>query len=289
MLRLLSFLSGLAETHDPVHERPRMARLRGKPNFMMGKLFRTAQTYVPALVDAKAWAQRTVRRTLRIPSEASYKAFERFPLEDGATFLDIGANRGQTIDSIRLYRSNVPILSFEPNPLLARRLRDRYSHDVNTTIQSFGLGAEPGEFDLHVPSYRGFIFDGLASFDRAAAQDWLNDERIYGFNPHQVKVETFRCEVRRWDDIVTRPGFVKIDVQGYESNVLLGGLTTIREHRPVFVIENDEVRSHERILFAENYRRAAFNGTAFVLDEVGHGNTFYIPVEKSERIQSAYK
>ncbi len=255
---------------------------------MMSKLLRTAQTYVPPLVDAKAWAQRTYRRTMRIPSETSYKAIARFPLEPGKAFVDIGANRGQTIESIRLYRGADPIVSFEPNPRLAQRLVQRYRSDRNLTVNAFGLGIEPGEFNLHVPSYRGFVFDGLASFEREAAQDWLNAERIYGFDPRLVTVETVRCEIRRWDDVDTSPGFVKIDVQGFESNVLRGGIETIRRHRPVFVIENDETRAHEAILFAEDYRRAAYDGTRFVLDRVGADNTFYIPADKAERILAAY-
>src|SRR5262245_4230498 len=122
---------------------------------MLGKFLRTAQTYVPPLVDAKAWAQRTYRRTMRIPSEASYKAVARFPLEPGAAFLDTGANRGQTIESIRLYRASDPIVSFEPNPRLAQRLVQRYRSDPNLTVNPFGLGTEPGAFNLHIPSYRG--------------------------------------------------------------------------------------------------------------------------------------
>ena len=110
---------------------------------------------------------------LRIPSETSYKAIARFPLEPGKAFVDIGANRGQTIKSIRLYRAADPIVSFEPNPRLAQRLVQRYRSDRNLTVNAFGLGIEPGEFSLHVPSYRGFVFDGLASFEREAAQDWF--------------------------------------------------------------------------------------------------------------------
>ena len=150
---------------------------------MLKKVLRTAQTYAPHLLDAKAWTQRTVRQKLRIPSEASYRAFECFPLAPGDAFLDIGANRGQTIASIRLYKPVAPIVAFEPNLVLARRLTERYARDQNVTIHPFGLGLERGHFDLHVPYYRGFMFDGLASFDWAAAHDWLSEETIYGFDP----------------------------------------------------------------------------------------------------------
>jgi hypothetical protein len=78
-----------------------------------------------------------------------------FPLGPGEQSLDIGANRGQTIVSIRLYKPVAPIVAFEPNPILARRLTKRYAGDRNITIHSFGVGLERGHFDLYVPYYRG--------------------------------------------------------------------------------------------------------------------------------------
>ena len=231
------------------------------------KIVRTAQTYAAPCVDAKAWTQRTVWRTLRIPSERSYKAFRSFPLRPVEEFLDIGANRGQTIVSMRIYKSVVQIVAFEPNPLLAHRLNERYLGDQNVTVHSFGLGSEPGYFDLHVPYYRGFMFDGLASFDEANAHGSLNEDMIYGFNNRYLKIETVRCEIRRWDDVETSPGLVKIDVEGFESNVLRGGIETIRRHRPVFVVENGSDCPHESILLAEDYRRASYEEGRFVLDQ----------------------
>ncbi|QZT58432.1 FkbM family methyltransferase [Mycolicibacterium austroafricanum] len=252
------------------------------------KAVRTAQTYAAPLLEAKVWTQRKVRSALRMPSEPSYRAFERFPFDAGLEFLDIGSNRGQTIASLRLYRPSVPILGFEPNPILMRRLSKLYNSDRSTEIFPFGLGIESGKFDLYIPHYRGFMFDGLASFDWSSAHGWLNADRIYGFNERHLKVERVQCEIRRWDDIDTRPGLVKIDVQGFEKNVLLGGLETIRRFRPVFLIENDPERAHEETLFAEGYRRAAYSNSHLIPDTFGVGNTFYIPEEKFSRLEAAY-
>lgn len=253
------------------------------------KAVRTAQTYAAPLLEAKAWTQRNLRSVLKVPSEPSYRAFKTFPFEPSLQFLDVGANRGQTLASIRLYNSSIPALGFEPNLVLSRRLSLRYHRDQATTIYPFGLGAETGKFDLFVPYYRGFMFDGLASFDWDSAHDWLNSDRLYGFNERHLEIKKISCEVRKWDDIDTRPALVKIDVQGFEKNVLQGGLQTIREYRPVFLIENDHPRqAHEEILLRECYRRAAYSANSFVLDEFGVGNTYYLPEEKVDRLQAAY-
>ncbi|MCV7227511.1 FkbM family methyltransferase [Mycolicibacterium komossense] len=252
------------------------------------KAVRTAQTYAAPLVDIKAWGQRELRRIRHSPSDSCYRAFEKLPVATGRQFLDIGANRGQTIDSFRLYQKATPILAFEPSAVLVRRLVKQYSEDPAVTIHPFGLGHENGHFDLFVPFYRGFMFDGLASFDYDSAHDWLNSEHIYGFKERHLKIEKIRCEVRIWDEVETSPDLVKIDVQGYEASVLRGGLQTIRNHRPTFLLENNSEFLHEDILFAEGYRRASYTNSRMILGELGAKNTFYFPEEKAEDIRASF-
>jgi FkbM family methyltransferase len=252
------------------------------------KAVRTAQTYAAPLVDVKAWGQRKLRKARRVPSDSCYRAFEQLPVQAGHQFLDIGANRGQTVDSFRLYERSASVVAFEPNPVLADRLKKRYTNDPAITIHPFGLGSENGHFDLYVPYYRGFMFDGLASFDWESAHGWLNSKRIYGFNERHLKIEQIRCEVRLWDEVETAPDLVKIDVQGLEAIVLRGGLETIREYRPIFLLENNKDRAHEEILFAEGYRRASYEDGRMTMDQLGKKNTYYLPEEKAEAVRAKF-
>ena len=82
---------------------------------------------------------------------------------------------------------------------------------------------------------------------------------------------------------------MKIDVQGFECNVLRGGIQTTACTVPAS-IENDHERPCDQcILLPEGYRRAPFENGRFVHDKVGPLNTFYIPAEKTEQIQAAYR
>lgn len=250
------------------------------------KFIRTAQTYAGPLVECKGLAQRSFRKLARVPSDASYRAFRRLGAINRGDFLDIGANRGQTIASMRLYYSRLPIVAFEPNPILATKLSKRYLYDENVTIRPFGLGSKPGRFDLYIPYYRGFMFDGLASFDYESAKGWLNSDTIYRFDSRKLSIEKVTCEVRIWDELETTPTLVKIDVQGFEAQVLRGGLSTIRRHRPIFLIENDPAGEHGTVLERENYRRAAYENSEWSLDKCGFRNTFFVPEERIASLES---
>ncbi len=253
------------------------------------KIVRTAQTHFPFLLEAKATIQRQARAALRLPSEDTYRLFKFFPFRAGQQFVDVGANRGQTIASFRLWRDDVPIVSFEPNNRLSQRLKALYGHDKNLTIHPVGLGDSEGAFTLHVPSYRGFQFDGLASLDVDAAASWLNADSIYGFNPSLISVETRECLVRKLDDFNLDPGLVKIDVQGYEKQVLQGGAQTIGKSRPVFIIENDDDgMKHAAYLASLDYLISGYANGGFAVGKPGFRNSVFIPKEKVDAIVMAY-
>jgi FkbM family methyltransferase len=200
------------------------------------RLLRTAQTYAPWLADAKAELQHLLRGIARRPFEPDFAALRLFGGED-RLHLDVGANRGQSIAAIRMTARCPRILSFEPNPVLAARLERRFGRLPEVRIQPLGLGDRAGEFDLHIPSYRGYVFDGLASIDRAAAASWLNPQTISGFDPAKLRIDTVRCRVVTLDSLATSPFFIKLDVQGYELAALRGAEETLRRHRPVLLIE----------------------------------------------------
>ena len=267
------------------------ARALRQPYVSGRKLIRTAQTHFPSLVEFKFGLQRAMRAGLRKPSHSIYRFFQRFPFAPGQQFLDIGANRGQTIDSFRLFRKDVSLVAFEPNPRLASRLVAIYGSDPLIKVERFGLSDQNGAFTLHVPAYRGFVFDGLASFDRQAAANWLSRETIFFFNPQLITVDTIECQVGRLDDFVTNPGLIKIDVQGLEERVLLGAQQTIARSRPTFIIENDEDpdNGHAAHLKKADYRSAEFTQGQLNMDKMGFRDTIYVPAEKAEIVIAAYR
>ncbi len=198
---------------------------------------RGLQTRVPALLEAKFALQYTWRGMMRRPFMAEFRLLEQFDLASGEQILDIGANRGQSIQAIRMFEATAPVIAFEANPVLADRLKGRFQKDRHLTVEAFGLGTEETRGTLYLPYYRQWMFDGLASFDREAAVSWLNEKRMPGFRKELMTVKEVESTIRRLDDLELSPGFIKIDVQGFENAVIMGGQETITRHRPAFLIE----------------------------------------------------
>ncbi len=246
------------------------------------KLFRTAQNYFPAFKSAKDGLYLHGRRTLGIPHDQDFRALRLLNDAEG-DYVDIGANHGQSIESIRLYRPRVRLVSFEPNGLLAQVLDRRYAHDKLFEIRPVALGACAGEFTLFTPVYNGFVYDGLASLDRASAAEWLSPQTLMGFDPNKLEIIEQQCKVECLDDQGLSPAFVKIDVQGLEYSVLKGGLRTLRSCTPVLLIEACELDAEIGALLSEyGYQTWAFSSGAFVSGTNQSGNRFWMTPEKTK-------
>lgn len=93
------------------------------------------------------------------------------------------------------------------------------------------------------------MYDGLSSFSKEEASQWLSSETVWKFNPHLVRIESRNCSIDRLDEFNLRPFFLKIHVQGFEASVLKGAEDTIATHNPVLLLANNKeadlwIRAH---------------------------------------------
>jgi FkbM family methyltransferase len=208
--------------------------------------------------------------------EEDFAALAHFKHPGDHVILDVGANRGQSIAAIRYFEATTPVIAYEPNPLMVARLEKRFPQDPHLKITPCGLGSETGRFDFYVPYYKGVAFDGLASFDKSEAADWLNPERMFLFDRRHVKVKKLSCQVATLDSFQVKPSLIKIDVQGLEASVIKGGSDTIAEFRPVILMENNQPQRDAAQLLDMGYIPHAFETGRLRPSQTGKLNTFYI-------------
>ncbi|MFK7843620.1 MAG: FkbM family methyltransferase [Sphingorhabdus sp.] len=140
---------------------------------------------------------------------------EHIPALDGLhpdTIIDVGANKGQFSAMAAKLWPKAQLIAFEPIPDQA----DKFESHLGTraTVHRCALAAEQSAMDLHIAS-------------RADSSSLLplDDRQKTMFDMEEVGLLT--VPVRRLDEIVTAeniPGraLLKIDVQGFEYEVLLG-------------------------------------------------------------------
>lgn len=171
-------------------------------------------------------------------------------LRKGSVFLDIGGNIGyHTLFAAACLEGSGKVYSFEPIPRLARQLKE--SVDIN------------GFSNVEVCNF------GLAEHDENNIAIYLRDENIGGSSLFRyqdielVKVRgTEKINVKKLDSFLPETvdvNLIKIDVEGYEYEVLKGAAkllerkhpVIIMEFSPIFYTQESQQKSYEIISFLE--------------------------------------
>jgi FkbM family methyltransferase len=171
-------------------------------------------------------------------------------LRPGDTAIDIGANLGVvTLAMARFVGPSGFVHAFEPNPRMQAFLDQSVNKTYrNVTLHKIALGSKETELVLQVPP----INFGAGSF-------------VNYRNAHHT--EGVLCKVRRLSDVakecrISSVGLIKIDVEGFEGEVLSGASDMISNIRPrAIIFETNEItatpfpeRATVRILSKLDYR-----------------------------------
>jgi FkbM family methyltransferase len=208
--------------------------------------------------------------------EPEFSIFRYFSGDPSAIF-DIGANYGYAAASIWAAGATSPIVSFEPNPShspclqLIKEARPGLFDFVNV-----GLGSRSGETKFVIPVVEGTALSALASASIEAGTDWGVPESIlhHMMNDYpdleepRIHFTEVAWRTDRLDDVlknhqfdidVSVIGAMKIDVEGFETDVLIGAEQTLRNHKPLIMIEGaNRVPTVVEFLSSIGYQFAEF-------------------------------
>lgn len=175
------------------------------------------------LIPAPLYIGWRARRELR-RGEAE-AALLPFLVDRARNAIDAGANKGVYTHLIsRLARHTY---AFEPNPKMFRLLR-RYAGSGCTALP-LALSDASGEAQLRIPYGRKGHSNQGASLSPAKVRA----------NYTPIVVRTAAIDDLALPDI----GFIKIDVEGFESAVIRGARATIARDRPAIQVEIEEAHT----------------------------------------------
>ncbi len=162
--------------------------------------------------------------------------------------LDIGANWGAYAYVASKFSGKVHC--FEPQPGLARVLQRGVGRSANVVVHNVAVSNASGWAEMRIP--RNDI-----GYSTIEPENRLEEKADLSKGIAVVRVMT-----QRLDELaLSRVGFVKIDVEGHEIEVLQGGLELLARDKPSLIVEVEE-----------RHRRGSVGVVKGLLGELGYGS-----------------
>lgn len=153
-------------------------------------------------------------------------------LPDGSTVLDIGANIGVMTVHIARKLPASQVYSFEPVPenLYTLRRLLKYFKLSNVKVFDVALGNFEGTAEIILPEHKHVKFQGLSHIEGV--------EGTEGDSGIKYKVPMHRLDGIPELRLLAKPlSGIKIDVENYEYNVLVGARELLVKYKPVVYAE----------------------------------------------------
>lgn len=138
------------------------------------------------------------------------------------TIIDVGANKGQFALAANHFFPDALIFSFEPAPNSYKNLVNNTKLKKNICTFNFALGNNNGEVDFHLNNYT-----------HASSILTLSDLQK-SVSPKTRNHTDIKVQLKKLDDLkdnieISKPSLLKLDVQGYEKEVILGAEKILNE------------------------------------------------------------
>lgn len=181
----------------------------------MSKVLKNALMKTPLYSLAKSVYRHTIKREYLV-SRTGLENFYRPLISPGALVFDVGANHGDFSDAY--LRLGAKVVAVEPHPGCAEELRALYGGNRNFNLLAAALGAQVGEVKL-------FLGENGMDNVSTVSQDFIargkNNPGLAGARWSESVV----VQQRVLEDVIRTfgvPDFCKIDVEGYEFEVIKG-------------------------------------------------------------------
>lgn len=169
------------------------------------------------------------------------------------TIIDVGANQGQfALAASESYPQSF-IYSFEPVPHVFRRLQNNTKRNTRIRHFPFGLGDEDGDINFFENQYSHA--SSALPLSKVQSELFSNTNSVTATTIAIRKLDTIIDEIE-----IRSPLLLKLDVQGYEVDVLRGGKGFLK-HVDYLLVEVSFVPMYEgELLFDEMHSFIKENG-----------------------------
>ncbi len=151
------------------------------------------------------------------------KFYKKNLTERSVNIIDVGANKGQSIEFFLEINQAAIINAFEPNKKLFQMLSHKYGGNKNITLNNLGVSNVKGQLEFHEN-----ILDETSTFETLNMDSKYLEKKakVLGVSKENIIVDNYYVEVTTLANFLSNKNVffdvLKIDVEGHELQVLQG-------------------------------------------------------------------
>ena len=186
--------------------------------------------------------KRRLDRSIKNIYEKELEIINKFS-DKNKSAVDVGVYRG--IYSYKLSKEFKHVYAYEPNPLIFPFLEKNLKKIIsNLTIKNYALSNETGVADLKIPMRSKSFFknniEELYKLGCATIHNKNNFENYEKINVKKIKLDQDLNDINL--------GFIKIDVEGHEKEVIEGAKNLIKTFKPILLVEIEKKHNKKPVI-----------------------------------------
>jgi FkbM family methyltransferase len=191
------------------------------------------------LFSEKYTLKKRIERSIAKPLEPELLLLDQL-CDKSKSSIDVGVFRG--VYSYKMSEYSNKVYGFEANPVLYQSLIKNLTQlKSNIELHNIALSDFEGDTKLKIPirkksffksNFEDYYEGGLATIE---PDNKLNNKSFDTFDTKTLRLENFKFK--------EKIGFIKIDVEGHEFNVLKGSEKLLKKDKPNLLIEIDKQHS----------------------------------------------
>lgn len=164
--------------------------------------------------------------------------------------VDVGVYRG--VYSYKMSQISKHVHAFEANPLIYPYLKKNLKKIIkNITLYNIAASSNEGEANLRIP--KRFNTKNKDNYEELYR---LGASTIHGKNElNKSDYISKKIKKNKLDNLLKnrKIGFIKIDVEGHEKNVIIGSSEIIKKYKPTLLVEIEERHTKEKVINIINF------------------------------------
>jgi len=213
-------------------------------NYKINNIFKFFDLFDYLKIYKDKYFKNPIAKELEEKRRTFYSQF----IKEGDICFDIGANYGNRTEVF--LKLGAKVIAVEPQPEPANFLKRKFGNSI--VLIEKAIGAERSKAVMHL---------SLASALSSLSEEWIKEVQKKRFNKIKWN-KKIEIEVTTIDDLINqygRPAFCKIDVEGYEYEVLKGFSGSVDMLSFEYTIPELLDRAIQCINLVDNLGKVVFN------------------------------